>query len=212
MALTALVRFALIELEKQMLVKARLAMSLSTGVGFMAKLLRLPIAFFDQRFAGEVAGRVRLNETLVDLLTGKLAGARVAGLKDMETFKASGAEDMLFARWTGLAITAQNSRQRANRITAIITVTILIWGGFAVMAGTMTLGGLVGYQTLAASFVAPVTALAGFGAEFQQIRANTARLDDVLGQADDPRFARADPGFDSALPGGSLQLEDVSFG
>ena len=283
MALTALVRFALIELEKQMLVKARLAMSLSTGVGFMAKLLRLPIAFFDQRFAGEVAGRVRLNEALVDLLTGKLAeaavalvtaaffliamlfynapltiavaalallnaavllvsnaalsetfrklaidrgklaGARVAGLKDMETFKASGAEDMLFARWTGLAITAQNSRQRANRITAwiapvppllsaMITVTILIWGGFAVMAGTMTLGGLVGYQTLAASFVAPVTALAGFGAEFQQIRANTARLDDVLGQADDPRFALADPDFDGALPGGSLQLEDVSFG
>ncbi len=283
MALTALVRFALIELEKQMLVKARLAMSLTTGVAFMEKLLSLPIAFFDQRFAGEVASRVRLNEQLSALLTGrlaeagvslvtaafflivmlfynwpltlavvalallnagvlilsnailsesyrkmsidrgKLAGARVAGLRDMETFKASGAEDMLFARWMGLAIVAQNSQQRANRITAwiapmptligaIITVTILVWGGFSVMSGNMTLGGLVGYQTLAASFVAPVAALAGFGAEFQQIRANTGRLDDVLGQASDARFAHADPPFDGALPWGSLALDNVSFG
>ena len=283
MALTALVRFSLIELEKQMLVKARLVMSLATGLAFMEKLLKLPIAFFDQRFAGEVANRVRLNEGLAELLTGKLAeaaislvtatfflivmlfynwpltlavvalallnagvllisntvlsesyrkmsidrgklaGARVAGLKDMETFKASGAEDMLFARWTGLAIAAQNSQQRANRITAwiapippligaIITVTILVWGGFLVMSGSMTLGGLVGYQTLAASFVAPVAALAGFGAEFQEIRANTTRLDDVLGQASDVRFKRDDPIFDGSVPGGSLTLDNVSFG
>ena len=39
----------------------------------MTRLLRLPISFFDQRFAGEIADRVRLNEALSGLLTGRLA-------------------------------------------------------------------------------------------------------------------------------------------
>ncbi len=78
MTLTAIVRFGLIELQGHMLVRARLTMSLSTGIGFMEKLLTLPIAFFDQRFVGEIASRVRLNEDLADLLTGKLAAAAIS--------------------------------------------------------------------------------------------------------------------------------------
>jgi len=283
MALTAIVRFVLLQLERQTLLKTRMVMSVSTGNALMAKLLTLPISFFDQRYAGEIADRIRLNEALGELLTGrlavaavslvsaafflvvmlfyswgltlavlalaltnvaalvfsnrylsehyrkisidqgKLAGARVAGLKDMETFKASGAEDMLFARWTGLSTVAQNGAQAAAAVTAwiapvpaligtLVTVAILVWGGFLVMGGQMTLGGLVGYQTLAASFIAPVAALAGFGAELHQIRNYTGRLDDILAQQPDARFARPDPPFDRRLPRGRVRLEDVEFG
>lgn len=285
MALTAAARFALLQLQSQTLLNARLQMSLSTGRALMAKLLELPVVFFEQRYSGEIADRVRLNESLCDLLTGrlaqaaislvtaafflvvmlfynfgltlavfalallnaavlilsnrllaeryrkisidegKLAGARVAGLKDMETFKASGAEDMLFARWTGLAMAAQNGRQAAAAVTAVIaplppligaliTATVIIWGGYAVMAGEMTLGGLVGYQTLAASFIAPVAALAGFGAELHQIRSFTGRLDDVMGQSSDPRFSAplAAQVSAGAPPRGGLRLDQVSFG
>ncbi len=283
LGLTALARFGLLLLQNEALLKARTFMSLDSGQALMTKLLRLPISFFDQRFAGEIADRVRLNEDLSDLLTGKLAqaaialvtaifffvmlliyywpmtlailalallnaavliasnallseryrkisidrgklsGARVAGIKDMETFKASGGEDMLFARWTGLSTLVQNGQQQATQlnawivpipglISALITVLILVWGGFAVMAGDLTLGGLVGYQTLAASFVAPVTALAGFGAELQQIRSYTGRLDDVLHAQDDARFVQADPAGDAQLPRGSLSLDAVTFG
>ncbi len=283
MGLTALARFVLLDLQNEALLRSRMHMSLATGKALMEKLLRLPISFFDQRFAGEIADRVRLNEELSDLLTGKLAqaaislvtavfflvmmlayywpltlailalamlnagaliasnsfvseryrkvsidrgklsGARVAGIKDMETFKASGGEDMLFARWTGLATLVQNGQQDAMRIsawispiptliTALITVLILVWGGFAVMQGDLTLGGLVGYQTLAASFVAPVAALAGFGAEMQQIRSYTGRLDDILHADDDARFQATDIDQTSAIPRGSLALDNVSFG
>jgi ABC-type bacteriocin/lantibiotic exporter with double-glycine peptidase domain len=283
MGLTAVVRYVLKQLQNDALLRTRGRMTLDTGGALMAKLLRLPVSFFDQRFSGEIADRVRLNEALADLLTGRLAsaavslvtaglflvlllfyywpltiavavlamlnagvlvasnavlserfrkisidrgklqGARIAGIKDMETFKASGAEDMLFARWTGLAPRVQNGQQAATRvsawiaplpalISALITVTILVWGGFAVMAGEMTLGGLVGYQTLAASFVAPVAALAEFGAELQQIRSYTGRLDDVLEAREDPRFAAADPAFDGTAPRGRLRLEQVTFG
>ena len=283
MLLTALIRFLMLELQGQALVRVRMAMMLNSGSHLMHTLMRLPIGFFDQRFAGEIADRVKLNEGLAELLTGRLAqaaaslvtaaffliamlaynwaltipvvllaatnaavlvlsgrilseryrklsidrgklsGARVSGIKDMETFKASGAEDMLFARWMGLAVNAQNSQQAANGlsawvmplpalISALITGVILVLGGLAVMNGTMTLGGLVGYQTLAASFAAPVAALAGFGTEIQQIRSYTERLDDVLTQTPDPRFGGPAMAFDGHLPRGRLTLETVSFG
>ncbi|WP_416908124.1 MAG: NHLP family bacteriocin export ABC transporter peptidase/permease/ATPase subunit [Polymorphobacter sp.] len=282
LGLTALARFALIQLQSRALLAAEMRMSLETGAALMAKLLRLPVGFFDQRFAGEIADRVRLNEELSALLTGKLAqaavnliaaaffllvmllyqplltlavlvlalanagvlllsgrllgdryrkisidtgtlmGARIAGLRDMETFKASGAEDMVFARWTGLAVAAANGRQAAARISALIqpvpglisaliTAVILIGGGWLVMDGALTLGELVGYQTLAASFVAPVVALAGFGAELQQVRSLTSRLEDVNEQPDDARFAQA-AAHDGRVPGGRLSADGLRFG
>ena len=283
MAATALARFALLELQLHALVRVRTAMMLDSGGKLMGALLRLPVAFFEQRFAGEVADRVRLNESLVELLTGKLAqaaaslvttlfflvalffynwaltipvlllalgnaailalsgrvlserfrklsidrgklaGARIAGLKDIETFKASGAEDMLFARWTGLATSAQNSQQQANALNAwltplpgllgaLITATILVLGGYSVMNGAMSLGELVAYQSLAASFVGPVVALAGFGSEIQQLRSYTERLDDILATEPDPRFATAAPDMPDRLPRGGIALAGVSFG
>ena len=55
-------------------------------------------------------------------------------------------------------------------MSAFIAVLVLIGGGYAVMQGQLTLGELVAFQSLAASFAAPVTGLAGFGAELQQLR------------------------------------------
>jgi NHLM bacteriocin system ABC transporter peptidase/ATP-binding protein len=291
MALTALARILLIRLQTRTLTATRVAMTLATGRGLMTQLMRLPIAFFEQRFAGEIADRVRLNETLSDLLTGRLAlatanliaaafffvamlfyhwplalgvllltfaniavlaastralsdlyrkiavdqgklmGARVAGLKDMETFKASGAEDLLFARWLGLAALTVNGRQRAASLSAWIAplpklvgalsvALVLVGGGFAVMAGDLTIGELVAFQTLAASFSAPLAALAGFGAEAQQVGSYAGRLNDILNQQADPRF-RAETedrpedrpkDWNAALPRGRLTLAEVSFG
>ena len=282
MALTAIARAVLTALQTRTLTATRMVMTLTTGRELMTRLLRLPIAFFDQRFAGEIADRVRLNEALSGLLTGRLAlaaanlvaaifflvammfyhwplalgvlvlallnvlilaastrvladryrkisldqgklmGARIAGLKDMETFKASGAEDLLFARWLGLAAATVNGSQRAAALSAWIAplpglvgaltaALVLIGGGFAVMAGDLTIGELVAFQTLAASFSAPIAALAGFGAELQQIRSYTGRLDDVLNQRPDPRFDR-EPASQTALPRGHLRLAGISFG
>lgn len=282
MALTAIARMALIALQTRTLTATRMAMMRASGAALMAQLLRLPVAFVEQRFAGEIADRLRLNESLVELLTGRLAlacanlvaalfflvmmafyhwplalgvlalallngailaassgvlsdryrklsidrgklmGARTAGLKDIETFKAGGAEDLLFARWMGLATAAVNGAQRAAALSAWIAplpglvaalgaALVLIGGSFAVLAGELSLGELVAFQTLAASFAAPVAALAGFGAELQQIRSYTHRLDDILNQPADPRCA-AVPAAVERLPRGGLRLEGVRFG
>ncbi|MEM0988885.1 MAG: NHLP family bacteriocin export ABC transporter peptidase/permease/ATPase subunit [Pseudomonadota bacterium] len=283
MALTAAVRLTLTRAQGMAMLRLREAMTLATGRQLFGHMLKLPIAFFEQRFAGEIADRMRLNEGLVSLLTGDLAkaalnvitatlffvamliyhvpialavlalalvnaivllastrvmseryrkisieqgkmmGARVAGLRDMETFKASGAEDMLFARWTGLLANVTNGTQEAARISAwfsplptllsgLIAVTVLIGGGYSVMQGDLTLGELVALQSLAASFSGPVAGLAGFGAELQQLRSFTQRLDDVLEQEVDPAFAPERPQMTDALPDGTIRLSGVSFG
>jgi NHLM bacteriocin system ABC transporter peptidase/ATP-binding protein len=283
MAITGLVRLVLALFQVRALLSVRLAMTLRTGSQLMGHLMSLPIAFFDQRFAGEIADRVRLNQGLSDLLTGKLAaaavslvsaffflivmflfqsaialgillialvnvavlvlsnrviseryrklsldqgklmGARVAGLKDIGTFKASGAEDMLFARWMGLATGTINGRQSIGALVAWLsplptllsalgTAFVLIVGGRAVMTGSLTLGELVALQSLAASFSAPVAALAGFGAELQQIRSYTGRLDDILAQRPDPRLAAPPDAPAGKVPGGHLELRGVCFG
>ena len=54
----------------------------------------------------------------ISIETGKVMGARVAGLKDMETFKASGAEDLLYTRWNGLLASMTNATQAADRIAS----------------------------------------------------------------------------------------------
>jgi ABC-type bacteriocin/lantibiotic exporter with double-glycine peptidase domain len=90
---------------------------------------------------------------------------------------------------------------------------VLVLGGYEIMAGELTLGMLVAFQTLMASFAQPVAQLTRFGTQIQQLQAFTARLDDVLQQDVDPRFvgerAEAQP---ERLPGGEIRLEQITFG
>ena len=283
MALTAIVRFVLIELRQEVLLRAGVRMRMTTGTALFEKLMALPIAFFDQRFAGEVADRLRLNEELVGMLTGqaasvgasivtavfflavmllysvpltvlilllvganvaalfasnrlladryrkvsidlgKLMGARIASLKDIETFKASGAEDMVFARWLGLSVNVENGRQRMAALShalsalpaligALTTAVVLVGGAIEVMRGVLTLGGLVAFQTLAASFTAPAMELVGLGQQLQEIRSYTGRIDDILDQADDVACAATPSAVTGAMPRGKIEIRSLSFG
>jgi ATP-binding cassette, subfamily C, bacterial len=53
----------------------RLKMKLSVGMSsrFLWHILRLPIAFYAQRFAGEISNRTNLNDQVADVLSGQLA-------------------------------------------------------------------------------------------------------------------------------------------
>ena len=84
---------------------------------------------------------------------GKLSGVALAGLRDIETFKAAGAEDSFFTRWTGLKAKVASSEQEIGQRSAIFSAvpaflamvtaaSVLILGGFEVMRGDMTIGTL----------------------------------------------------------------------
>jgi ABC-type bacteriocin/lantibiotic exporter with double-glycine peptidase domain len=89
---------------------------------------------------------------------------------------------------------------------------VLGLGALRVMDGGLTVGTLVAFQSLIASFLAPVERLVGFGASLQQLRGSVERLEDVLGHARDPITDEApESGAAHCRLAGELELKDVTF-
>jgi ABC-type bacteriocin/lantibiotic exporter with double-glycine peptidase domain len=80
----------------------------------------------------------------------------------------------------------------------------------------MTIGMLVAFQSLMASFSGPFNALVSLGGTFQDVQGAMMRLDDVLWHRPDPQLTAASPPTSPELrPGklaGRLELRDVTFG
>jgi NHLM bacteriocin system ABC transporter peptidase/ATP-binding protein len=75
LGLTAILRAVLTFLQQHYLLRMETRLALSTSSTFVWHILRLPIEFFTQRFGGEIAGRVRVNDRVAHLLSGDLATA-----------------------------------------------------------------------------------------------------------------------------------------
>ena len=127
----------------------------------------------------------------------QLYGVMVRGLQIIETLKASGGEDDFFAQWGGYQAKVASSEQRLGLmnqllntvpglLSSISTATILGIGALRVMDGHLTMGQLIAFQTLSASFLLPVTSLVNLGATIQEVEGDLRRLDDVLSHKPDP--------------------------
>lgn len=154
---------------------------------------------------------------------GKLAGTAVGGLQLIETLKAGGAESDFFARWAGYWAKAQNSAQALAKSSMLMSAgpglvsaashsAVLTLGALRVIDGELTIGALVAFQTLLASFLGPVEALVDLTAQVQDAEADIARLDDVLGNERAPGVD--DDSSEEAYRRlfGSLRIEHVEFG
>ncbi|MDQ3913004.1 MAG: NHLP family bacteriocin export ABC transporter peptidase/permease/ATPase subunit [Actinomycetota bacterium] len=287
MVLTALVRASLTFLQQRYLLRLQNKLALSMSGTFMWHVLRLPMAFYSQRYAGEIGSRVAINDQISQLLSGqlattalnvvtvvfytalmfyydvvltliaiffaalniaalryfsrkrvdtnqrllrdrgKLAGVAMGGLQTIETLKATGRESDFFARWAGLQAKLVDAQQGLNTytqvlsavptvLTALNTAAILGIGGLRVMDGELTLGMLVAFQVLMASFTAPIAQMVALGSTLQEARGELARVDDVLRYPTDPR---AEPDIDGAVQtdsparlSGRLEVRGVAFG
>ncbi|MGA7616755.1 MAG: NHLP family bacteriocin export ABC transporter peptidase/permease/ATPase subunit [Thermoanaerobaculia bacterium] len=73
MGLTAVVMIALTYLQEYFLLRMETKLSLTTSTEFFNHILRLPVSYFSQRFAGEIGSRVLINDKVAALISGRLA-------------------------------------------------------------------------------------------------------------------------------------------
>jgi len=174
------------------------------------------------------AWRVEANMRLLQEY-GKVSGASIAGLQNIETIKASGMESGFFHRWSGYFANASNARQGIELtnqflgllpglLASLTTMLVLVVGGLYVIEGRLTIGQLIAFQILMASFLRPVGNMVMLGQTVQELRGDMARLDDVLAHEIDPS-AREDVPSGAVEDGepavrlrGFLELRDVTFG
>lgn len=154
---------------------------------------------------------------------GKFLGTAMAGLSNIETLKATGAENDFFSRLGGYQAKLINGQQEMGVQTLLLmavpplmaqlaNVLVLGLGGYRVMDGAMTMGMLVAFQSLMSSFIAPVNSLTNLGAELQAMHGNLNRLDDVLNYRVDPQVAQLVSSEGSIKLAGHLELKDITFG
>ena len=282
MLATGAVQSFLTWLKESVLLRLETRLALTWSATFFWHVLHLPIDFYNQRYGGEIATRVALNDSLAALVGGKLAeavlnvlmigfygavmyfysptltyiavglatvnfivlsalsryrvdanqrliqergkvtGVTMGGLGMIETLQATGRESDFFVRWAGHETRLINVQQEVSASSQVLSVipgfisnlsglAVLCVGGLAVMEGNMTLGMLLAFQTLMASFIDPVNSMVGYGANLQEARADLNRLEDVLQNEIEP----LPPETEADLPrklSGRLELREVTFG
>ncbi len=188
-----------------------------TGI-VVAGLNVAALRYFSRR---RVDGSRRLQQE-----EGNLSGTAMSGLQMIETLKATGTEADFFSRWSGYQSKVVNIQQRLMLydqylqaipalLSALNSAVILIVGGFHIMDGRMTVGMLVAFQSLMASFTGPFNALVSLGATIQDVEGAMTRLDDVLWHRPDPQVMPAAPRPEVPTRGklaGHLELRQVTFG
>ena len=73
MAITMVLQGCLTWLQQYFLLRLETKLALSTSSSFFNHILRLPVGYFAQRFAGEIGSRVAINDKVASVVTGKLA-------------------------------------------------------------------------------------------------------------------------------------------
>jgi NHLM bacteriocin system ABC transporter peptidase/ATP-binding protein len=191
---------------------------------------------YDLLLTSMVVGFAALSLTLLIVMTrrlsdsqrsmlqeeGRLQALLYHGFASIESFRASGTEDVFFRRWAGAHakfVTAEQAMLRWRRllnnlVVALTTVTgigVVLVGGLRVMEGTVTIGMLVAFQTLMSNFNSPVASFVGLSAQLQDARGYVDRLDDVLRQDIDPLFAEQRSVVPLPRMHGRIAIEQLQF-
>jgi NHLM bacteriocin system ABC transporter peptidase/ATP-binding protein len=160
----------------------------------------------------------------VQALQGELAGLSASGLQDIEGVKASAGEAEFFAAWAaGQArmVNALRELETAGVLVGVVpgllgalnTAAVLGLGGWLVLNGRFTLGDLVAYQSLAVSFMTPLSELVRLAEQGRLAEANLERLNQVLVEAPDPELAERGPTKpEAAKLAGRVEVRGVVFG
>ena len=202
---------------------------LLTAIGILAAALNIvALAYVSKR--RDAANQLQLREE------SRLSGLGMSTVSAIESIKTTGAEDSAFERWAGFQARYLAANQDMGRLTNLLsvvpttlssltTVLVLTIGGLQVMSGMLTLGILVGFQSLMSSFLTPISDIVNLANQAQTAQGQLVQLNDVLSNAPDEQFAKAATGGVAAASvsagvgvsantrlAGALELRNVEFG
>jgi len=140
-------------------------------------------------------------------------------LAGIETLKAAGAERRAAEHWERLFFDQVNVALRRGRLEASVdTLTgtlqlgsplaILVYGGFQVMNGAISLGTMLAAAALAVGFLEPLATLIQTSFQLQLLRSYMERISDVL---DAPREQEGQKVTTAHRLSGRVRAEGVSF-
>ena len=171
--------------------------------------------------------RADLNERM-GMELGKFAGMALGGLHVIEAIKSFGGEDNQFLRQAGQltklenaagALDAQDARivPLLSTVTSLAMALTLYLGGMSVLEGTLTVGMVLGVQTLMLATLTPATNLTLLWSTFQDAQAGISRLEDVLNYPCPPPLPSLEEGGvkgirTSVRLSGALEIAGVTFG
>jgi NHLM bacteriocin system ABC transporter peptidase/ATP-binding protein len=284
MGATALFRALVTALQQSLLLRLQTKLAVVMVSRFLGHVMSLPMDFFAQRHAGDIATRVATNEQISRLLSGgvatnglsltslvffaaamaaydglltaivvgmsllnvvalkaigqrredlsrslaaergKLVASTVGAVRTIETLKASGLEDDAFANWAGIQAKTLNADQGLGLssnlldmlptlLSGLTVAAVLGVGGLRVIEGSLTLGSLVAFQSLMASFSQPITNLVNQMGSLQTIKGSLERLEDVYNYPldDATKVRQAQDAIRSKLAG-RVELNNIKFG
>jgi len=158
---------------------------------------------------------------------GKVMGFSMSGLYIIETLKASGSESNFFAKWSGYHAKEINTQQNLGKTTQVLIqlpdflsqfadVIVLFVGGLIIISGNLTIGSLIAFQGLLASFMNPVNGLTQMGMKMKQVQGDINRLEDVFKYSIDENVSREvelenEEDAYKKLEG-FIEVKDLSFG
>jgi NHLM bacteriocin system ABC transporter peptidase/ATP-binding protein len=151
---------------------------------------------------------------------GKVNAVTTSGLQNIESIKSAGGEQDLFDRWSGAQAQYVSTQQSVGVANAALSALpgllgtlgnnlVLCLGAFQVIAGRLTIGDLIAFQTLFGAFNTPIRSLVTMSTTLPQTSGYIARIDDVENYKAQETLHYINT---SSKPKGHLELRNVTFG
>jgi NHLM bacteriocin system ABC transporter peptidase/ATP-binding protein len=144
-----------------------------------------------------------------------------SGLQAIETLKANGMEDSFMEKWLShgrravlhqrsFAFLSESLSLQARFLQALCMLATLGLGAERVMDGSMSIGALIAFQSLAASSLGPIVEVVGFALRLDEIRAQVECYRDVLNHPVESALSPCSSGLPELA--GDVEFRNVSFG
>ncbi|MCI1723604.1 MAG: NHLP family bacteriocin export ABC transporter peptidase/permease/ATPase subunit [Lachnospiraceae bacterium] len=153
----------------------------------------------------------------------KLQGTAISAIDMMETIKASGAEDGIFAKWAGYQASVNRQNGELTKLNSLYLVIstflsqtvdalILALGILFTIRGQFSIGLILAFQTLLTTLQEPVNGMITAQDTIRTMRVNTERIDDVMKYRTDVNYSgeNQDAVYDKLK--GKVELKHVTFG